>query len=139
MFTLRTHPTGLRLRRALTGLCLLGVSLTSVAALPATPASAQVDDGGSDLAAARQVAERRAAEYRRQSELSKERADAFLADIATAAQGARVRLSTNYAPTHAGGALASYGSAFTFLHRTFRGLPTRAHTAAYLHRLAEDR
>ena len=56
-----------------------------------------------------------------------------------AAQGARVRLSTNYAPTHAGGALASYGSAFTFLHRTFRGLPTRAHTAAYLHRLAEDR
>jgi Secretory lipase len=49
--------------------------------------------------------------------------------------GAHVRLSTNYAPTHAGGALASYGAAFTFLHRRFRGLPTRANTAAYLHSL----
>jgi pimeloyl-ACP methyl ester carboxylesterase len=53
-----------------------------------------------------------------------------------AEQGARVRLSTNYAPTHAAAALASYGSAFTFLHRTFRGLPVRANTAAYLHGLA---
>lgn len=91
MFTERTHPTGLRLRRALTGLCLLGVSLTSVAALPATPASAQVVDSGGDLAAARQVAERRAAEHRRQSELAQARADAFLADLAAAAQGARVQ------------------------------------------------
>jgi pimeloyl-ACP methyl ester carboxylesterase len=55
-----------------------------------------------------------------------------------AAQGARVRLSTNLAPTHAGGAIASYGSAFTFLHRKFAGLPTRTHSAAYLHTLRDD-
>lgn len=54
-----------------------------------------------------------------------------------AALGAHVRLSTNYAPTHAGGALASYGASYAFLHRTFRGLPTRAHTAAYLHGLRD--
>lgn len=54
-----------------------------------------------------------------------------------ARQGARVRLSTNYAPTHAGAAIASYGSAFTFLHRTFRGLPMRANTATYLHSLRD--
>jgi len=55
-----------------------------------------------------------------------------------ARQGARVRLSTNYAPTHAGAALASYGSAFKFLHRRFRGLPTRTNTAAYLRTLKDD-
>lgn len=91
MFTERTHPTGLRLRRAVTGLCLFAVSLTSLAALPATPASAQVVDGGGDLAAARQVAERRATEHRRQSELARARTEAFLADLAVAAQSARVQ------------------------------------------------
>lgn len=91
MFTERTHPTGLRLRRALTGLCLLGVSLTSVAALPVTPASAEITDASSDLAAARQVAERRATEYRRQSELARARAEAFLAELAVAAQNARIQ------------------------------------------------
>jgi pimeloyl-ACP methyl ester carboxylesterase len=55
-----------------------------------------------------------------------------------ARQGAHVRLSTNYAPTHAGAALASYGAAFTFLNRRFNGLPMRANTAAYLHTLADD-
>lgn len=54
-----------------------------------------------------------------------------------AAQGAHVRLATNYAPTHAAAALASYGSAFTFLHRTFRGLPVRGNTAAYLRTLRQ--
>jgi pimeloyl-ACP methyl ester carboxylesterase len=52
--------------------------------------------------------------------------------------GARVRLSTNYAPTHAAAALASYGTAFTFLNRRFLGLPMRANTAAYLHLLADE-
>jgi len=49
--------------------------------------------------------------------------------------GAHVRLSTNYAPTHAGGALASYGAAFRFLSARFRRRPTRANTPAYLHSL----
>jgi len=49
--------------------------------------------------------------------------------------GARVRLSTSYAPTHAGAAIASYGAAFAFLNRKFRGLPVRANTASYLHAL----
>jgi len=53
-------------------------------------------------------------------------------------QGARVRLSTFHAPTHAAAALTSYGSAFTFLHRTFAGLPMRANTSRYLQRLADD-
>lgn len=53
--------------------------------------------------------------------------------------GARVRLSTNYAPTHAGAALASYGTAFRFLHRRFRGLPVRADSPAHLRSLAEPR
>lgn len=56
-----------------------------------------------------------------------------------AVQGARVRLSTNVAPTHAGAALASYGTAFTFLHRRFLGLPMRANTSRYLHGLADPR
>jgi len=51
--------------------------------------------------------------------------------------GAHVRLSTNYAPTHAGGALASYGAAYGFLNRRFRHLPTQANTAAYLHSLRD--
>ena len=54
-------------------------------------------------------------------------------------QGAHVRLSTNHAPTHAGAALASYGAAFTFLNRRFKGLPTQAHTSAYLHSLVDVR
>jgi hypothetical protein len=49
--------------------------------------------------------------------------------------GARVRFSANYAPTHAGAAIASYGAAFGFLNRRFRRLPVRAHTARYLHAL----
>jgi pimeloyl-ACP methyl ester carboxylesterase len=54
-----------------------------------------------------------------------------------ARQGAQVRLSTNFAPTHAAAALASYSTAFTFLHRRFLGLPMRANTAAYLHHLLD--
>lgn len=53
-------------------------------------------------------------------------------------QGGHVRLSTNYAPTHAGAALASYGAAFGFLSRRFRGLPVQANTAAYLRRLIDE-
>jgi pimeloyl-ACP methyl ester carboxylesterase len=52
-----------------------------------------------------------------------------------ASMGARVRLSTNYAPTHAGAAIAAYGAAFTFLNRRFLRLPVGAHTASYLHGL----
>lgn len=53
-------------------------------------------------------------------------------------QGARVRLSTFHAPTHAVAAVTSYGSAFAFLHRTFAGLPMRANTSRYLQALAEE-
>ena len=52
-------------------------------------------------------------------------------------QGARVRLSTFHAPTHAAAAVTSYGAAFAFLHRTFAGLPMRANTSRYLQRLAD--
>ncbi|MGN6161895.1 MAG: lipase family protein [Marmoricola sp.] len=52
-------------------------------------------------------------------------------------QGARVRLSTFHAPTHAAAAVTSYGSAFTFLNRTFAGQPMRANTRRYLQDLAE--
>jgi predicted esterase len=55
-----------------------------------------------------------------------------------AALGAHVRFSTNYAPTHAAAAVASYGSAFTFLHRRFRGLPMQANTVAYLRGLKDE-
>lgn len=53
-------------------------------------------------------------------------------------QGARVRLSTFHAPTHAAAAVTSYGSAFTFLNRTFAGQPMRANTARYLQGLADE-
>lgn len=51
-------------------------------------------------------------------------------------QGARVRLSTGVAPTHAAAAITSYPSAFAFLHNRFIGKPMRANTAHYLHDLA---
>ena len=85
MFTERTATTplrspGTRLRRLVAGLVLGGVTLTPLAFAPAVPAGAQsvtVDVGVDD--AARQVAQRRAAEYRRQSELALEK----LAALAT--------------------------------------------------------
>jgi pimeloyl-ACP methyl ester carboxylesterase len=54
-----------------------------------------------------------------------------------ASQGARVRMSTNYAPTHAAAALTSYGAAFRFLNARFKGLPMRTNTSTYLHSLIE--
>ena len=85
MFTERPDTTplrspGTRLRRLAAGLVLGGVTLTPLAFAPAVPAGAQsvtVDVGVDD--AARQVAQRRAAEYRRQSELALEK----LAALAT--------------------------------------------------------
>lgn len=55
-----------------------------------------------------------------------------------AGQGGRVRLSTNYAPTHAAAALTSYGTAFSFLNGRFAGRPMRANTKRYLHSLVSD-
>jgi pimeloyl-ACP methyl ester carboxylesterase len=52
-------------------------------------------------------------------------------------QGARVRLSTGVAPTHAAAAVTSYPAAFAFLHNRFGGKPMRANTARYLHTLAD--
>lgn len=54
-----------------------------------------------------------------------------------AGYGAGVRLSTNYAPTHAGAALTSYTTAFAFLSGRFAGKPMRANTRRYLHSLIE--
>lgn len=54
-----------------------------------------------------------------------------------AGQGARVRLNTGVAPTHAAAALTSYPAAFAFLHARFAGRPMRANTARYLHSLAD--
>lgn len=53
-------------------------------------------------------------------------------------QGARVRLSTFHAPTHAGAAVTSYGAAFAFLNRIFAGQPMRANTSRYLRSLADE-
>lgn len=55
-----------------------------------------------------------------------------------AGQGARVRLSVNYAPTHAAAALTSYGTAFSFLSGRFAGRPMRANTSRYLKSLADS-
>jgi peptidoglycan DL-endopeptidase CwlO len=96
MFTKRSAPTplrspGTRLRRLAAGLVLGGVTLTSLAVAPAVPAGAQsvtadvsVDD------AARQVAQRRATEYRRQSELAKEKLAALAALFEAQAKVERV-------------------------------------------------
>jgi pimeloyl-ACP methyl ester carboxylesterase len=53
-------------------------------------------------------------------------------------QGARVRLSTGVAPTHAAAAITSYPAAFGFLHARFGGKPMRANTARYLQQLAGE-
>lgn len=52
-------------------------------------------------------------------------------------QGARVRLHTNYAPTHIAGLATSYASAFRFLGKRFAGEPMRGNTARYLHGLLD--
>lgn len=54
-----------------------------------------------------------------------------------AGYGGRVRLSTNFAPTHAAAALTSYGTAFSFLNGRFAGRPMRANTKRYLHSLVD--
>lgn len=54
-----------------------------------------------------------------------------------AGYGARVRLSVNYAPTHAAAALTSYSTAFAFLNGRFAGRPMRANTQRYLHSLLD--
>ena len=54
-----------------------------------------------------------------------------------AGYGGRVRLATNYAPTHAAAALTSYGTAFRFLNKRFKGEPMRGNTARYLHSLVD--
>lgn len=54
-----------------------------------------------------------------------------------AGYGARVRLSVNYAPTHAAAALTSYSTAFAFLNGRFAGKPMQANTKRYLHSLLE--
>lgn len=54
-----------------------------------------------------------------------------------AGQGGRVRLSVNYAPTHAAAALTSYATAFAFLNGRFAGRPMRANTKRYLHSLVD--
>ncbi|MCW2786576.1 MAG: lipase [Marmoricola sp.] len=54
-----------------------------------------------------------------------------------ASQGGRVRLSVNYAPTHAAAALTSYSTAFSFLSGRFADKPMRANTRRYLTSLAE--
>jgi pimeloyl-ACP methyl ester carboxylesterase len=54
-----------------------------------------------------------------------------------AGYGARVRFSTNYAPTHAAAALTSYSTAFAFLAGRFADRPMRANTRRYLHSLTE--
>ena len=96
MFTERTHPTplrwsGIRLRRLAAGLVLGGITLTSVALAPVVPAGAQsvtAEPGFDD--AARQVAQRRAAEYRRQSDLAKEKLASLVALFAAQAAAERV-------------------------------------------------
>jgi len=55
-----------------------------------------------------------------------------------AGYGGRVRLSVNFAPTHAAAALRSYGTAFAFLNGRFAGRPMRANTKRYLHSLVEQ-
>ena len=96
MFTERTHTTplrspGTRLRRLAAGLVLGGVTLTSLALAPAVPAGAQsvTADAGVDDAA-RQVAQRRASEYRRQAELTKEKLAAIAALVEAQARTERV-------------------------------------------------
>lgn len=54
-----------------------------------------------------------------------------------ASQGARVRLQTTLAPTHAAAAVTSYPAAFGFLQARFAGRKMRANTSRYLHSLAE--
>jgi pimeloyl-ACP methyl ester carboxylesterase len=54
-----------------------------------------------------------------------------------AGYGARVRFSSNYAPTHAAAALTSYSTAFAFLNGRFADRPMRANTKRYLHSLVE--
>jgi len=54
-----------------------------------------------------------------------------------AGYGGRVRLSVNFAPTHAAAALTSYGTAFAFLNGRFAGRPMRANTKRYLHSLVD--
>ncbi len=73
------------------GLVLGGVTLTSLALAPAVPAGAQsvTADAGVDDAA-RQVAQRRATEYRRQSELAKEKLAALAALFQAQANAERV-------------------------------------------------
>ena len=94
MFTERIAPTPLRLRRLVAGLVLSGVALTSVASValgPTGPAGAQsVSAAVSAEESARQVAERRAAEHRRQTEIAKERLAALAALVAAQAHTERV-------------------------------------------------
>jgi cell wall-associated NlpC family hydrolase len=108
MFTESTHPTPLRssrtrLRRLLGGLVLGGVTLTSLALAPAVPAGAQsvTADAGSDDAA-RQVAQRRSAEYRRQAELAREQQLALAAFVQAQLDAARVAPVLDRAPTGLG-------------------------------------
>ncbi len=96
MFTERTDTTplrspGTRLRRLVAGLVLGGVTLTSLALAPAVPAGAQsVSADASVDDAARQVAQRRATEYRRQSELAREKLAALAALFEAQAKAERV-------------------------------------------------
>lgn len=99
MFTDRTDSTSQRSpsrrRHRFVGALAIGaVSLTGLVAAPAAIAGAQSvsSDSGTDDAA-RLVAQRRATEYRRQSELAKEReaaAAAYLADLARAGRATSV-------------------------------------------------
>jgi len=101
MFTERTHPTRLRLRRTVAGVCLAGVALSTAGVAVGSPAGAApvaADETARvvtatkerSLDAARRVAERRASVRRQQVEVAQAQAAVFLADLAAKAQADRV-------------------------------------------------
>ncbi len=85
MFTLRSHPTSSRRRRLVAGALVAAVSAVSLGAGPVSHARAQ-EAPSVDVDAARLVAQRRAAEHRRQSEITKARSLEALSQLAAQAR-----------------------------------------------------
>jgi cell wall-associated NlpC family hydrolase len=102
MLTERHAPTPRRLRRSLAGLVLVGATLAPCVALDAVPVAAQERPAPDRLAAARQVAERRAAAHRHQSEIARERRAAVDAWIAAQARTDRLNAVIDKAATGLG-------------------------------------
>jgi cell wall-associated NlpC family hydrolase len=99
MPTDRTALTPLRLRRLVAAVGFAGVSLTSLALAPPSVADAQTvaPDAGS-AEAARQVAERRAADHRRRNDLAVERLAALANMVAANVAAERVAPVLEKAP-----------------------------------------